>query len=128
LFNSQRYFGIVSASYVNGELSSRYGNFNETTRLRVGATLGRRLWSFSYLSLGYGYRARLDQSTGRWRNDGTFEVDNDRNRHAIDLLYGWNSEDDIYFPTQGSSFHTGLGYNFGNDDDREFHLQFRKTW
>lgn len=128
LFGSKRYFGIVSASQVDGELTTQYRNFNETTRLRFGATLGRRLGDFSYLTIGYGYRARLDSRSGRWRNDGTFELDNDRNRHAVDVLYGWNSEDDIYFPTQGSSFHTGFGYNFGNDDDREFHLQFRKTW
>jgi hypothetical protein len=44
-------------------------------------------------------------------------------------LYGWNSEDDIYFPTQGSSFHVGFGWNAGSDDpSSELDLQFRKTW
>lgn len=129
LFDSSRYFGIVTASYVDGEATSRYGNFVENTMLRFGATIGRRLWDFSYLSIGYGYRARLDQRTGRWQNDGTFELEDNHNRHAFDVLYGWNSEDDIYFPTQGSSFQTGFGWNTGSDDqDNEFHLQFRKTW
>ena len=129
LFGSRRYFGIVSASYVDGEVTTRYGNFADTTVLRFGAALGRRLWDFSYLTVGYGYRARLDHHSGRWQRDGTFELDEDRNRHAIDVLYGWNSEDDLYFPTRGSSFHTGFGWNFGSDDpDNEFHLQFRKTW
>lgn len=129
LFDSRRYFGIVSARFVDGETTSRYGNFGETTALRFGASLGRRLWDFSYLTVSYGYRARLEQRSGRWQKDGTFELDEDRNRHAIDVLYGWNSEDDLYFPTHGSSFHTGFGWNFGTDDPKnEFHLQFRKTW
>lgn len=129
LFGSKRYFGIVSAVYLDGESSTRYGNFGATTLFRLGATLGWRLWDFSYLTAGYGYRARIDQRSGRWQRDGTFELKQDRNRHAIDVLYGWNSEDDIYFPTRGSSFHTGFGWNFGSDEERnDFHLQFRKTW
>lgn len=129
LFGSRRYFGIVTASYHDAEVGTRDGNFGENTMLRFGATLGRRLWDFSYLSIGYGYRARLDQRTARWQDDGTYEIKDYNNRHAFDVLYGWNSEDDIYFPTQGSSFQTGFGWNTGTDDpDNEFHLQFRKTW
>jgi outer membrane protein assembly factor BamA len=129
LFDSRRYFGIVSARFVDAEATSRYGNFGETTALRFGASLGRRLWDFSFLTVSYGYRARLEQRSGRWQKNGTFELDEDRNPHAIDVLYGWNSEDDIYFPTHGSSFHTGFGWNFGTDDPKnEFHLQFRQTW
>lgn len=129
LFDSRRYFGIVSASYVDSEGESRYGNFGEATVLRFGATLGRRLWDFSYLTVGYGYRARLELRGGSWQKNGTFDLDEDHNRHAIDVLYGWNTEDDLYFPTHGSSFHTGFGWNFGTpEESNEFHLQFRKTW
>lgn len=129
LFDSRRYFGIVTATYVDGEVTTRYGNFGENTVLRFGATLGRRFWDFSYLSINYGYRARLEQRTGRWQDNGTFAIRDNQNRHTFDVLYGWNSEDDIYFPTQGSSFQTGFGWNTGSDDqDNEFHLQFRKTW
>lgn len=129
LFGSTRYFGIVGASYSDGEVSTRYGNYASVTMLRLGATLGRRIWDFSYLTFGYGYRARLDVQSGRWQRDGTFELDDENSRHAIDVLYGWNSEDDLYFPTHGSSFHTGFGWNFGDgDEDNELHLQFRKTW
>jgi outer membrane protein assembly factor BamA len=129
LFGSRRYFGIVTARYVDAEVSTRDDNFADNTMLRFGATLGRRLWDFSYLSIGYGYRPRLDQRTGRWQRDGTFEIKEYHNRHALDVLYGWNSEDDIYFPTQGSSFETGFGWMVGSHEtDNEFHLQFRKTW
>lgn len=129
LFGSRRYFGIVTMNFVDAEVGTRDGNFADNTMLRFGATLGRRLWDFSYLSIGYGYRARLDQRAGSWQNNGTFEFKEYNNRHAFDVLYGWNSEDDIYFPTRGSSFQTGFGWNTGTDDpDNEFHLQFRKTW
>lgn len=129
LFGSRLYFGIVTASYVEGKGKSRYGNFADNTMLRFGTTLGRRLWDFSYVSIGYGYRARLEQFRGGWQSDGTFEFKDERNRHAFDVLYGWNSEDDIYFPTRGSSFQTGIGWNTGSDDpSSELDLQFRKTW
>ncbi|MET0535825.1 MAG: BamA/TamA family outer membrane protein, partial [Steroidobacter sp.] len=129
LFGSTRYFGVVGASYVDGDIVTRDGNFGSVTVLRLGASLGRRIWDFSYLTLGYGYRAKLDLQSARWQRDGTFEFKDEHSRHAIDVLYGWNSEDDLYFPTHGSSFHTGFGWNFGDDEpDNEFHLQFRKTW
>ncbi len=70
-----------------------------------------------------------DIRSGSWQNDGTFEFHEERNRHVVDVLYGWNSEDDLYFPTRGSSFHIGGGWGLDDRDHRDqFHLQFRKTW
>jgi hypothetical protein len=129
LFGSKRYFAIAGMSYVDGEVGTRYDNFSETNVFRFGATLGRRLWDFSYLTVGYAYRARNDQLNGHWDDDGNFVIERERNRHVIDFLYGWNSEDDLYFPSRGSSFHIGGGWDFGTvDDSDEFYVQFRKTW
>ena len=129
LFDSKRYFAIAGLSYVDAEVGTRYGNFNETNVFRFGATIGRRLWDFSYLMVGYAYRARNDQLNGHWDDDGNFVIERERNRHVIDFVYGWNSEDDLYFPTRGSSFHIGGGWDFGTvDDSDDFYLQFRKTW
>jgi outer membrane protein assembly factor BamA len=130
LFGSKRYFAIAGMSYVDAEFGdSRYDNFNDTDVFRFGATLGRRLWDFSYLMVGYAYRARNDQLNGHWDDDGNFVIERERNRHVIDFVYGWNSEDDLYFPTRGSSFHIGGGWDFGTvDDSDDFYLQFRKTW
>jgi hypothetical protein len=129
LFGSKRYFAIADARYVDENRENRYGNFLENDMLRFGVTLGRRLWDFSYLLVGYGYRARLDQRTGNWQEDGTFELREEHSRHVVDVLYGWNSEDDLYFPTRGSSFHIGGGWDLDDKPDgNEFHLQFRKTW
>jgi outer membrane protein assembly factor BamA len=129
LFDSKRYFAVASVGYTNGRGEDLYGSFGEAELLRFGANVGRRLWDFSYVWVGYGYRAKLDVRSGRWQKDGTFELDEDENRHAVDVIYGWNSEDNLFFPTRGSSFHVGFGWNFGSDDEgNEFHFQYRKTW
>lgn len=129
LFGSKRYFATAGILYVDSDVETRFGNFGEAQVLRFGATLGRRLWDFSYLMVGYGYRPHADIRSGSWQNDGTFEFHEERNRHVIDVLYGWNSEDDLYFPTRGSSFHIGGGWGLDDRDrNEEFHLQFRKTW
>jgi hypothetical protein len=129
LLDSKRYFAIAGVSYIDTRGEDLYGSFGEFEMLRFGATIGRRLWDFSFLTIGYGYRAKLEGRSGRWQSDGTFELDEAENRHAVDVIYGWNSEDDLFFPTRGSSFHVGLGWNFGTDDpDDEAHFQFRKTW
>jgi outer membrane protein assembly factor BamA len=129
LFDSKRYFAVAGVTYYDGRGEDVYGSFGEAELLRVGATVGRRLWDFSYVTIGYGYRAKLEGRSGRWQSDGTFEFDESENRHAVDVIYGWNSEDDLFFPTRGSSFHVGFGWNFGTDgEDNEFHFQFRKTW
>jgi outer membrane protein assembly factor BamA len=129
LFGSKRYFAVASVRYLDSSVEDRYGSFGEAELLRLGANVGRRLWDFSYVWVGYGYRPKLDVRSGRWQSDGTFELDEDENPHAVDVIYGWNSEDDLFFPTRGSSFHIGFGWNFGSDDPgNEFHFQFRKTW
>jgi len=128
LFGSKRYFAIAGMSYIDAEVGGN-GNFSDDNVLRIGATVGRRIWDFSYLLVGYSYRALNDQRSGHWREDGSFEIEVERNRHVIDFMYGWNSEDDLYFPTRGSSFHIGFGWDFGaRDDSDDFYVQFRKTW
>lgn len=129
LFGSKRYFAIAGIGYGDGNFEDRYGNVAESEVLSFGVSLGRRLWDFSYLIVGYGYRAHIDQRSGRWQDDGTFEIREERNPHVFDVLYGWNSEDDLYFPTRGSSFHIGGAWDPGSEDDSDaVFLQFRKTW
>lgn len=129
LFGSRKYFAVGSVQYRDESVEDIYGSFGTVDMLRLGATIGRRLWDFSYLTIGYGYRADLEVRSGRWQSDGTFELDESDDRHAIDVIYGWNSEDDFFFPTRGSTFHIGFGLNFGtHEPENEFHFQFRKTW
>ena len=129
LFDSKKYFAFGGVAYVNARDENRYGSFGEIELLHLGVTVGRRLWDFSYLTVGYGYNVSTHVRSGRWQSDGTFETKENANRHGVDVIYGWNSEDDFYFPTRGSAFRTGFGWAFGEPGEfNAFHLQFRKTW
>lgn len=131
LFESKKYFMLTGVSYVDARDRNRHGNFSDAQVLSAGATLGRRLWDFSYLTFGYGYSPVLHVDSGGWSHSGLFTPDDDEgeNRHAIDVIYGWNSEDDYYFPTHGSAFHVGFGWYFGTSSEgNALHLQYRKTW
>jgi outer membrane protein assembly factor BamA len=128
LFDSRRYFGALSAKYFDSEFKDRYNNFDDATIVTLGAAVGSRLWDFSYLTFDYGYLVRLDEHWGFWQPDGSFKLDSARNRHAVNVNYGWNSEDDFYFPTKGSSFRTGVGLSLGSSQTASVHYSFRKTW
>ena len=129
LFDSKKYFFQAVLGHVDGFNEDRYGSYIDIESTGVGVSLGRRFWDFSYLTIGYGYRLSIDFLSQRWQNDGTYETKDAPNLHGIDLVYGWNSEDDYYLPTRGSAFHIGFGWEFGaNAEDNSPHLQFRKTW
>ena len=65
--------------------------------------LGRRIFDFSYVSLFYRYNALVELEEMRRQPDGSIERSSGSfDIHAAGLSYGWNSEDDPYFPTRGS--------------------------
>ena len=97
--------------------------------LQLGATAGWRFADFSYLSAGVSYRPSVELSSGRWLRDGTFELADERNLdYWFGMAYGWNSEDDLLFPTQGSTLEISAGLVHGEDTEFGIGLQFRKTW
>ena len=77
------------------------------------------------------YRPGIDFSSGRWLRDGYFELDDGEDLElTYKLTYGWSSEDDLHFPTQGSTFQlTADAKGFPSSSTVGFSaLQFRKTW
>jgi hypothetical protein len=65
--------------------------------------LGRRIFDFSYVSLFYRYNALVDVEQTRRQPDGSIaRASESFDNHAAGVSYGWNSEDDPYFPTRGS--------------------------
>jgi len=79
LFGSSKYFADIFLS------SQKYG---ETEFNTFGAYVGRRIFDFSYIRVG----------THGIFNSGS---------PAANIEYGWNTQDDIYFPTSGSNFTLG---------------------
>jgi hypothetical protein len=117
LFDSKRYFAVASVGYTNGRGEDLYGSFGEAELLRFGANVGRRLWDFSYVWVGYGYRAKLDVRSGRWQKDGTFELDEDANRHANEFHFQYRKT----WATDAGSLWT---LKIGGEPSSEFRTSF----
>lgn len=135
LLGTKKNFLVGSVSYVDSRQTDSYGNFIDFDRLNLNLAVGRRLWDFSYVALSYGYDLSVE---GRYRrpaksgNDLGFDlsINESGSPHIVDLIYGWNSEDDVYFPTRGSTFNIGVSWyrSIASDVYDYGYLQFRKTW
>jgi outer membrane protein assembly factor BamA len=131
LFDSRRWFGMASASFRKAEYSDGYGNYSRSQFPQFSLSLGRRLGDFSYFLAGVSYRPGLDWQYRRWQSDGTYIVSSPEDDYEFNtnLAYGWSNEDDLHFPTQGSTFQLAAGGDYGSRSPyRRSHVQFRKTW
>ena len=94
----------------------------------VDVTIGRRIFDFSYVSLTARSNPFIDVELTLPTADGSverhsFSFDN----YQFSLNYGWNSEDDPYFPTRGSRASLNWSYVF-IARDMVTEGGFRKTW
>ena len=123
LFDSSRYFAIARASWTKHRFLDVYGNFENYESAQLDLRVGRRFGDFSYLMFGFQHRSGLDWTWGRWNSDGTFETKDAKPQpFKPSLAYGWSTEDDLHFPTQGTTLQLAAGGDYGSP------LQFRKTW
>jgi len=131
LFNSRRWFGIAVAGWRKYDSEDIHGNFAHLDTPQFDLSVGRRFADFSYVTAGLSYRPGIDFSSGRWLRDGSFELEDGEDLDlTFKLTYGWSSEDDLHFPTQGSTFQlTADARGFPSSSTVGFSaLQFRKTW
>lgn len=120
-FGSARGFTIAGLSYEDGLTNYPNGDSLKIHQLGLDASYGRRIFRYSYVTVGYLYRAISDSSDYHRGRSGVFWTDTDPTPHGLSLSYGWDSEDDPYFPTQGSRFTTSAGESWAS-------LRYRKTW
>ena len=122
LLDSSKYFLITGVSYQNTLIDYPNGDFDKTDQLGIDASVGRRIFDYSYVTLGYLYRP-ISQSVSQYiRRAGVFSTDTDpNNNRGVSLGYGWDSEDDSYFPTRGSRLSSSFGSSWAS-------VRFRKTW
>jgi outer membrane translocation and assembly module TamA len=107
LFDSRQYL-TMGVGRTDALWSSPNGNRFQTRYVSADILTGVRLWDFSYLSVGYIRRADMDVHW-RWRiEDGSFASLDRIATNVPFLVYGWNTEDDAYFPTRGSRFQAAL--------------------
>jgi outer membrane translocation and assembly module TamA len=148
LFGSQRYFFTAGVGHFRNRFTTEFGDELDTHETGIDFMVGRRLWDFSYLAIGYRYL-----TTGRFdsrvvRLDGFTEITLNEYSNAYLLDYGWNSEDDPYFPTRGGRLRLSvvLPYTdarFSNNEPEDipgppvrtandllgrFELGYRHTW
>ena len=122
MFGSRRYFGIASASVVRRRYEDIYGNFNFLDTTQFDLKAGFRFGDFSYLTVGLRYRPDLEWTWGHWESGGAYRTSEPDPHHVMpNLVYGWSSEDDLHFPTHGSTLQIAAGTDYSP-------LQFRKTW
>jgi len=122
LLDSNKYFLISGISYQNTLINYPYDAFDKTDQLGIDLSVGRRLFDYSYVTVGYLERL-ISQSVSQSRGTGgLFSTDRDPNNNkGWSLGYGWNSEDDPYFPTRGSRLNSSFGLSWAGG-------RVRKTW
>lgn len=125
LFGHKKYYFSTGIShfFVNDVEESDYlaTTKNSTTyKLNVG----RRIFDFSHIAVGVINR----QSTVLRRDQKTdpFKETNDHGT-SYTLNYGWNSEDDTYFPTEGSLFETTY-YRSEYGGGGSANTSFKQNW
>jgi outer membrane protein assembly factor BamA len=131
LFSSRRWFGMASASYRKSEYSDGRGNESFSEFPQFSLSLGRRFGDFSYLVAGVSYRPGLKWQYARWDSSGQYIISSPEDDYEFNsnIAYGWSNEDDLHFPTQGSTFQLAAGGDYGSRSPyRRSHVQFRKTW
>jgi len=122
LFDSNKYFLISGATYQNTVIDYPYYASDTTNQFDIDLSVGRRLFDYSYVTVGYLERL-VSQSISQSRGtSGLFSTNsNPNNNKGWALGYGWNSEDDPYFPTHGSLLSSSFGESWAS-------IRFRKTW
>ncbi len=131
LLDSRRWFGVASARWRKRRFLDRYGNFCSLDAPQIDLTVGVRFGDFSYFSYTKIFRPDNDWISGRWNSDGSFVLRSPESfsKHPSRLVYGWSREDDLHFPTQGSTFQLTAGGDYEpNSPEGRQHVQFRKTW
>jgi outer membrane protein assembly factor BamA len=127
LFDTKRNFLSSSISYIDLDVDRRNGDTIDIEQLAIDLTFGRRIWDFSYVTVGYQYRPVSDVFWRVREEDGQFETHEEHSRSSLIIAYGWNSEDDQYFPTRGSALQFTVSSQYGQSDD-DAALFYRNTW
>jgi outer membrane protein assembly factor BamA len=129
LSDARQLFLVAGLTYLNNRDVYDNGDFHRHEQSSIGASIGRRVWDYGYLTAGYQFRPRIFGLDYERQSNNTFDSETDTNHHVLSWELGWNSEDDFYFPTRGFGLVAGLGYAFGSDHDLfSSAIQFRKTW
>jgi outer membrane protein assembly factor BamA len=127
LLDTKRYFMGAGVGYLNRRFEREVnGDQFYRRQLHVDLTFGRRLWDFSHFSMGYQYRPVRELFQSVREDDGRFETRTNLRSGVLIYSYGWNTEDDPYFPTHGSVLHAVVIASGGESESGN--ILWRQTW
>jgi Omp85 superfamily domain len=126
LFDSQRYFMSAGLSRQHSHFEFANGDSYDASIAGADIAVGRRLLSFSYLTVGYQYRP-VSNVTCRVRlSDGNVQTSTFDRRGTLLASLGRNTLDDPDFPTQGSL--AQLYYSGPPDCSDHLSFSYDKVW
>jgi outer membrane translocation and assembly module TamA len=127
LFDSKRYYFSTDLSFLDLDINRENDDLIDVRQVALNLNFGRRVWDFSYFTAGFQYRPVSDRFWSIRQEDGEFEKTHDSSRGSFIVSYGWNSRDDQYFPTRGSSFGLTVVSDRGRNDT-DAGLFYSNTW
>jgi hypothetical protein len=126
--NNKRMYLIGGVFSGRSDNESINGQRVKVENVGVDVAVGRRIFDFSFLSLGYRHNVFDDIEAERRLPDGTVARGyGSLNNHVVSATYGWNSEDDPYFPTRGSRALINWSW-VSTEHDMVTDGGIRKTW
>lgn len=145
--NQKKYFMIAGMTFENKKFSgsnlkiysddpTATADYNsKLNQLGVDLNFGMRFGNFSYLTAGFELfpYSHSEFKENIYENRAYKSIDNTYStKYAYQISYGFNSEDDPYFPTKGSRFSTHLRWDsYNNTNDTYFsllNLGYRTNW
>lgn len=130
LFGSEKYFFITGLSYQSAFQKDEDGDSKSEKQLGADVAIGRRISDHSYFTFGYQFRP-ISKTKRQYTLDGaTYRHEGDSYNKVISIGYGWNSEDDPYFPTKGARLNTTFSWSMDGDrsDIVKVGIAYRKNW
>lgn len=128
LFNSHNYFLVGGVFYDKVSLRAKDSRYEfERDILGADLTVGRRLFDFSYVTIGYQYYPDASAYEQVELDDGTLAIGHGSDSTFLQVSYGWNTEDDTFFPTRGSRFQV-LDSMRTSDHDHYLSAGYRQSW
>jgi len=125
---SKRTFLVAGMSGGRTDVESLEGYRTRLENFGVDLAVGRRIFDFSYVGLSARYNPLIDVELTWLAPDGNrTRVSGSHYNYLFSLNYGWNSEDDPYFPTRGSRAQLHWSW-VSTADDMLTEGGFRKTW
>jgi outer membrane protein assembly factor BamA len=127
LFDTRNYFLIAGAYFERASLAFDSGTIIDNEFAGVDLSVGRRIFDFSYVTLGYRYRATASINNYLVHQDGAVEIVDRKPGDVWLASYGWNTEDDPFFPTRGSR--SQFSWAFEQSEDYHYlDIGYRQTF